>query len=1041
MRSRIDLPSRLDTATSRPRSDRSGIESLNVRRLEKDLRRVVRGEVRFDEGTRALYATDGSNYRQPPIGAVIPVDAEDVVNTVEVCRAHDAPIVSRGGGTSLAGQTCNVAVLMDFSKYMNRILDLDQGERRARVQPGVVLDDLRDAAERYHLTFAPDPSTHEYCTLGGMIGNNSCGVHSVMGGLTADNVEELEILTFDGLRMRVGPTPEPDLASIIAQGERRGEIYAALRDLIDRYGDEVRERYPNIPRRVSGYNLDRLLPENGFDVAKALVGTESTCVTVLEATVRLVYSPPARSLLVLAYEDVYAAADHVMEVLETGPIGLEGIDQKLVQDIQSKHMKTEKDLALLPDGRGFLLVEYGGQTKDEADGKAKQLMSKLKKAKDAPSMKLFDDALEEKRVWEIRESGLGATARLPNQPDTWEGWEDSAAPPERFGDYLRDLRKLFDRYGYDGAFYGHFGQGCLHTRINFDVEKAEGIAKYRSFIEEACDLVVSHGGSLSGEHGDGQSRAEMLPKMFGDDLVKAFGEFKGIWDPRGKMNPGKVVDPYRIDENMRFGTGYRPPRPNTHFAYSDDDGSFARATARCVGVGKCRKHDAGTMCPSYMVTKEERHSTRGRAHLLFEMLQGDPLRKGWRSDRVHEALDLCLACKACKSECPINVDMATYKAEFLSHYYKGRLRPRTGYAMGLIYWWARLASLAPRIVNAAASSRTISGVLKRMGGIHPDREIPKFATESFRAWFRRRGERNRSGPPVLLWPDTFNNYLHPWSAQATVEVLEAAGYRVIIPDRVLCCGRPLYDFGMLDTAKRLLHQVLEGLRPHIAAGMPVVGVEPSCLAVFRDELVEMFPGDLDAERLSKQSYTLSEFLEKYAGNWEIPKLERKAIVQHHCHHNAVMGFDAEEKVLDRLGLDYEVLDSGCCGMAGSFGFEKDKYDVSQACGERVLLPAVRRADEGKLVIADGFSCQEQIEQSTDRKGLHLAQVIQMALREGPKGPQEAPPETSYTELRADGARGIPRKTLVKLAGVSALAVGAFAWRHRQGVRALTIRRR
>jgi len=831
--------------------------------------------------------------------------------------------------------------------------------------------------------------------------------------------------------MNVGLTPEPELASIIAEGGPRGEIYAALRELRDRYGDEVRKRYPNIPRRVSGYNLDRLLPENGFDVAKALVGTESTCVTVLEATVRLVYSPPARSLLVLGYEDVYAAADHVPEVMEGGPIGLEGMDQKLIKDIQSKHMKVEQDLGLMPEGKGFLLVEFGGQNKDEADDKAKRLMGRLKKGKDAPSMKLFDDVKEEKRVWEIRESGLGATARLPNQPDTWEGWEDSAAPPERFGGYLRDLRKLFEKYGYDGAFYGHFGQGCLHTRINFDMETAEGIAKYRSFLDEACDLVVGYGGSLSGEHGDGQSRAEFLPKMFGDDLAKAFGEFKGIWDPKGKMNPGKVVDPYRIDQNMRLGTGYNPPRPATHFAFPDDDGSFSRAVVRCVGVGKCRKHDAGTMCPSYMVTKEEMHSTRGRAHLLFEMLQGDPLKGGWRNERVREALDLCLACKACKSECPINVDMATYKAEFLSHYYKGKMRPRTGYAMGLIYWWSRLASLAPRVANAASSSQAISGFLKRLGGIHPERDIPPFAAETFRAWFRRRGDRNQGKPSVLLWPDTFNNYLHPWSAQATVDVLEAAGFRVIIPEKVLCCGRPLYDYGMLDTAKRLLRQILDVLRPHIAAGVPMVGVEPSCLAVFRDELVQMFPQDHDARRLSQQTHTLSEFLEKYAKDWEIPRLKRKAIVQHHCHHNAVMGFDAEQAVFDRLGLDCEVLDAGCCGMAGSFGFEKDKYDVSMAVGERALLPAVRKADQETLVIADGFSCEEQIKQATDRKGLHLAQVIQMALREGPKGPPEAPPESSYEELRSDGARGIPRKTLVKVVGVSALAVSAIAWRRRR----------
>ncbi len=990
----MKLPTRLDTETSRPRDDRGRIEHLDAKALARDLRRAVRGEVRFDEGARALYATDGSNYRQPPIGVVIPMGADDVIATVETCRRHGAPILSRGGGTSLAGQCCNVAVLMDFSKHMHRIIELDAGRQFARVEPGVVLDALRDRAEKFHLTFAPDPSTHEYCTLGGMIGNNSCGVHSVMGGLTADNVEELDVLTYDGLRLTVGATPEPDLASIVAAGERRGEIYAALRDLRDRYGDLVRERYPRIPRRVSGYNLDRLLPEHGFHVARALVGTESTCVTVLEAKLRLVYSPPARSLLVLGYEDVCRAADNVMEVLQAGPIGLEGMDQKLVQDVQSKDMKkVEANLDLLPEGRAWLLVEFGGQSKEDADSQAHTLMKRLKKGGGAPSMRLYDNAAREKRIWEIREAGLGATARLPNQPDTWEGWEDSAAPPERFGDYLRDLRKLLDRYGYDGAFYGHFGQGCLHTRINFDLETAEGIRKYRSFIAEAADLVVGYGGSLSGEHGDGQSRAELLPKMFGPELVQAFREFKAIWDPDGKMNPGKVVDPYRIDENMRLGTGYNPAQPSTHFAYPNDDGSFARAVVRCVGVGKCRRDEGGVMCPSYMVTREEMHSTRGRAHLLFEMLQGDPLTKGWRNETVKEALDLCLACKGCKTECPINVDMATYKAEFLSHYYRGRLRPRTAYAMGLIHRWSRLASLAPRLANAVAHSRGLGAFLKRAGGVHPERAIPRFAPRTFRSWFRGRPASvdTPGRPEVLLWPDTFTNYFHPQAGAATVEVLEAAGYRVLLPSKVLCCGRPLYDYGMLDTAKGLLRDILETLRPHIAAGVPVVGVEPSCLAVFRDELVELFPSDEDAKRLSKQAFTLSEFLVNEA-KWELPKLQGKAIVQHHCHHKSVMGFDAEEKALKSMGLDHEVLDSGCCGMAGSFGFEKEKYEVSMAAGERVLLPAVRKADERTMVIADGFSCQEQIAQATDRRALHLAQVIQMALREKAVPADERPEE-------------------------------------------------
>ncbi len=956
---------------------------LNARALEHDLARALQGEVRFSDGDRALYATDGSNYRMLPIGVVNPRSVDDVVATVEICRDHGAPIVNRGGGTSLAGQTCNVAVVIDGGKHLRRILELDHGEGWARVQAGVVLDDLRNRAEEHHLTFAPDPSTHEYCTLGGMIGNNSCGVHSVMGGLTADNVIELDVITADGTRMTLGRVDDDEeLQRIIDGGGRRGEIHSRLRDLRGRYADLIRERFPDIPRRVSGYNLPNLLPENGFDLAKSVVGSESTLVTILEAKVRLVHSPPARSLLVLGFPDVYEAADAVMQVMEFGPIGLEGLDDRLIQDMRIKRIHPE-DIELLPEGKGWLVAEFGGQSKDESDAAAKRCMQALRKT--AKSLKLYDDPETEAKIWEVRESGLGATARIPRHPDTWEGWEDSAAPPERFGDYLRDLRQLFDQFGYDGSFYGHFGQGCLHTRIDFDMVTAEGIRRFRSFIESAADLVVSYGGSLSGEHGDGQSRAEFLPKMFGDEIVEAFRECKTIWDPDGRMNPGKVVEPYGLTENLRLGPDYAPWHPETHFSYPEEEGGgFARATARCVGVGKCRREDGGIMCPSYMVTHEEKDSTRGRARLLFELMNQDAIgRKGWRDDAVLDALDLCLSCKGCKTDCPVNVDMATYKAEFLSHYYEGRLRPRTAYSIGLITWWSRLGSKAPGLANSVLKSKALGGLMKRLGGIAPKREAPEFARRTFTSWYRRRSKRDedaeRTRPAVILWPDTFNDHFHPDTLKAAVKVLETAGFGVVIPPRPLCCGRPLYDFGMLPTAKKLLVQIMTSLRPAIRRGIPIVGLEPSCVAVFRDELKNLFPTDQDADRLSKQTYLLSEFLERYAPGFRPPPLDRKAVVQRHCHHQAVMGFDADETWLAKLGIDADILDSGCCGMAGAFGFEKDHYDVSVAAGERVVLPKVRGAGDDVLVVADGFSCREQIRQGTGRRAYNLAELIAMAL--------------------------------------------------------------
>jgi FAD/FMN-containing dehydrogenase/Fe-S oxidoreductase len=955
----------------------AAISEHDAEELAEALKKKIRGEVRFDNGSRALYATDGSNYRQVPIGVVIPRDEEDVQSTVEACRHVGAPILARGGGTSLAGQCCNVAVILDFSKYMNRILEIDPDKKLARVQPGLVLDWLRDRTEEHHLTFAPDPSTHNHCTLGGMIGNNSCGVHSVMGGRTSDNVEEMRVITYEGLQMTVGKTTDEEIFNIIQGGGRRGEIYHRLLGLRNDFAELIRNRYPNIPRRVSGYNLDMLLPENGFDVAKALVGSESTCVLVLEATLRLIWSPPARSLLVLGYPDVYQAADHIMEVMAHKPTGLEGIDDQLVKDMKKLKIHPE-DVVLLPPGGGWLLVEFGAETREESDAQAHELMNELARHKSAPQMKLFDNRKEEKMLWKVRESGLGATAHVPEAADTWEGWEDSAVPPEQVGIYLRQLRVLYNKYNYACSLYGHFGQGCIHTRIDFDFSE-DGIKKFRAFLDEAADLVISLGGSLSGEHGDGQSRAELLPKMFGPELIEAFNEFKSIWDPDWKMNPGKVVSPYRIDENLRLRNYDKQPPVKTHFHYPEDKGDFRKVNLRCVGVGECRRMQGGTMCPSYRATKEEMHSTRGRARLLFEMLQGNPLKKGWRSEEVRESLDLCLACKGCKGDCPVSVDMATYKSEFLSHYYHGRLRPRHAYSMGLIHRWARLASLMPGITNFFAQTPVLSNALKWLGGISQNRQLPRFASQTFKQWFRRRGARNQGRPQVQLWPDTFNNYFHPQIAQAAVEVLESAGYEVIVPGPTLCCGRPLYDFGMLDLAKRLLQKIFKTLQRQIAAGIPVVVLEPSCASVFRDEAVSLFPEDLIARRLSRQTYLLAEFLQDRVRGYEPPMLHRKAIVHGHCHQKALMKMTKDEGLCAKMGMDFEILDSGCCGMAGSFGFEASHYDISLAIGELALLPAVRKADKQTIIVADGFSCREQISQTTDRHALHIAQVLQMAL--------------------------------------------------------------
>ena len=957
--------------------------------LENELKRAVKGEVRFDRGSRALYSSDGSNYRQIPIGLVVPRDDNDVIATVAACRKFGAPVLPRGAGTSLAGQTCNVAVILDFTKYMNKILEIDVAGQFARVQPGVVLDTLRNRAEKNQLTFGPDPSTHSRCTLGGMIGNNSCGTHSLLAGKTVDNVIELRILLYDGTQITVGAVNgEAEVDAIIAQGGRRGEIYGKLRGIRDQYADLIRAKYPNIPRRVSGYNLDQLLPENGFNVAKSLVGTEGTCMIVLEAKLRLIESPQHRSLVCLGYSDTFSAADHVPEILPLKPIGLEGFEGSIVDGLKKK---KAPNLELIPEGRGFLLVEFGSNDPAESDAKARQLIEQLKSAPDAPNMRLYTKA-EARHVWKLREAGPRAAAAAPGMPPEWEGWDDAAVPPERLGNYLRDIRALLDEYKYHTSFYGHFGHGCIHMRVSFDLQSEPGIRNYREFVERAADIVVSYGGSLSGEHGDGQSRAALLPKMFGPELIKAFGEFKSAWDPDNKMNPNKVVNAYQPTENLRLGADYKPNDPKTYFQFPDDDGSFAKATLRCIGLGECRKQDSGSMCPSYMVTLEEEHSTRGRAHMLWEVLQGEVVHDGWKDEHVKKALDLCLACKACKSECPTNVDVATYKAEFLAHYYETASRPWNAYAFGMIDRWAELGSKVPWLANFFSQVPGFRQITQAMLHLAPQRRAPKLAPSKFQDWIHKRPlppcggvlsdsqEKPVAPPKVILWADTFNNYFHPDTAWAAFTVLRVAGFDVTVPKEHLCCGRPLYDFGFLDKAKEYLQKIMAVLGPQIDAGIPIVVLEPSCASVFRDELRNLFPQDARAAKLRSQTFLLSEFLERHAPDFKAPQLSAKVLLHGHCHQKSLMGMSAEELVLRKTGADVQSIDSGCCGMAGPFGFEKEKYDVSVAVGERVLLPAVRKTPQETLIVSDGFSCREQIEQQTGRRALHLAEALELGLR-------------------------------------------------------------
>jgi Fe-S oxidoreductase/FAD/FMN-containing dehydrogenase len=877
-----------------------------------------------------------------------------------------------------------------------------------------------------------------------MIGNNSCGATAQRTGKVVDNVARLEVLTYDGARFWCGETDDDAYRAVERRGDRQATIYRGLRRLRDEYADEIRARYPDIPRRVSGYNLDSLLPEHNFDVAGLLVGSESTLVTVLHAELELVPVIKERTLVVLGFDDIAKAADAVPAILPHEPIALEGLDHRLIRDQQIKHMNPAA-LGRLPKGGAYLMVQFGADTTEQTDAAAQGMLQALGESDHDADVAFLDEPEREDELWQVREAGLGATAHVPGHAETWEGWEDSAVAPDRLGDYLRDLDALYRQFGYADeaapSLYGHFGQGCVHTRIPFGLYDADGVATYRRFMEAAADLVASYGGSFSGEHGDGQSRGELLPRMFGERIVEAFGRLKAIFDPADRMNPGKVVAPARLDEHLRLGGGWAPRYEGPlHFTYPHDGGSFTAAANRCVGVGKCRQHEhpnGAVMCPSYQATMEEEHSTRGRARLLFEMLGGhedSPVTDGWRSGEVRDALDLCLACKGCKSDCPVNVDMATYKAEFLAHHYAGRLRPRAHYALG---WLPVLAAgvsrsrLAP-LVNALSSAPVLPRLATRAAGLAP-REIPLFAGETLQQWWHRRGG-GRAGPRgrVLLWPDTFTNHFHPHIGKAAVDVLEDAGWDVEIPAESLCCGLTWISTGQLATAKKVLRRTADRLAGHVRAGGYVVGLEPSCTSVFRADAPELLD-DLDVERLRRQTVTLAELLMDHTPGWAPPRLDGvRTVAQVHCHQHAVLGWDADERLLETAGAAGGRLDSGCCGLAGNFGFERGHLAVSEACAESVLLPGIRDADPSTVVLADGFSCRTQVHEldSGGREAIHLAELLHRAgsgVRTGRSGDDLAPgdrPARPGAPARYGALAAVATAGIGVLAGTGAVIRGA-----------------
>ncbi|WP_165987666.1 FAD-binding and (Fe-S)-binding domain-containing protein [Streptomyces sp. YIM 98790] len=969
-------------APDRPAAAADRQPAREHRALARELRAAVRGEVSFDRADRALMTMDASNYRRIPAGVVAPRDAADVAAALAVCRAHATPVVARGGGTSIAGQATGTGVVLDFTRHMRRIVSLDPAARTAVVQPGVLCDDLRRAAGTHGLTFGPDPSTHARCTLGGMIGNNSCGAHSVAWGTTADNVLALEALTYRGERARLTPggagLPEP----LRRGGERLADSHLAA----------LRTGMPALPRRISGYALDRLLPEHGRDWPRAFTGSEGTLGVLTEATVRLVPVPAARALAVLGFPDDSAAADAVPALLEHAPLTVEGMARDLLGGGPDGAARAAAGTERLPRGDAWLFVETGGDGPAEAAARAADLCRAAGGTGSAlTGHAVVTDPAEQRALWRIREDAAGTATRAADGSEAWPGWEDCAVPPQRLGAYLREFRALLRAHGLQGVPYGHFGEGCVHVRIDFDLLTRDGIARFRAFSAELAGLVTAHGGSLSGEHGDGMARAELLPRMYGDEVVGLFHAFKDLWDPDNGLNPGVLARPAPLDGQLRFTPLPARPLPVV-YSYPEDGGDFAAAVRRCVGVAKCRNPEpgAGVMCPSYRVTGEERHSTRGRARLLHEMLAGELVTDGWRSPEVRDALDLCLSCKGCRGDCPVHVDMATYKAEFLHHHYAGRLRPRSHYALGRLPRWLRLADtlrLAPA-ANALGRARPLAALARLLAGIAPERPIPPLAAVPLT---RHPGLPARpASPQVLLFPDTFTTHLSPEAGLAALRVFEAAGVRAALPARSagpVCCGLTYLTTGQLDRARTVQRRTLDRLQPALDAGATVTVLEPPCAAALRTDLPELLPGDPRAARLAAATRTFAETLERHAPDWQPPHLGRPAAGQTHCHQQAVLGDAADRRLRERAGLT-GTLSTGCCGLAGNFGFERGHYEVSAACAEELLLPAVRtalEADPRTVLLADGYSCRTQLAQLAGRSSRHLAEVLAAALPGAPPG--------------------------------------------------------
>ena len=954
-------------------------------------RALREGGIEVDTAPRRLteYSYDASNYRVAPVAVVFPRSVDDVVAVAQFASEQGIPLVSRGGGTSMAGNAIGAGIVLDFSRHLQTIRSIDATAQTAVVEAGVILSTLQRevaAASTGTLTFAPDPSSRTRATIGGAIGNDACGNHSVRHGRTSDHVLALDLVTAAGIRLtatRTGltATDQADAAAVALADT----LTAGLRQLAANHLKEFRLELGQIARQVSGYHLSHLLPEHGFDVARALVGSEGTCAIVVAATVQLVPQPRAALLLSLGYDDVVDAARDVPTILEFSPAAIEGIDEAIVQTMQAR--RGPDSVQGLPEGKAWLYVDLDGDDPTAVAAEGEKLLDRLRGNGRMLAGRAVPDLAERASLWRVREDGAGLSARLASGGESWPGWEDSAVAPENLADYLEDFRNLMVQFDLTGVIYGHFGAGCMHVRLTFDLRSPEGRKVMDDFTRAAAELVVRHHGSISGEHGDGRSRSALLPVMYSATMMGAFARFKTLWDPQHLLNPGSIVDPEPTTEYLALADV--PPRAwrtsfdltpvgAGHDSASELD-AFSHAVQGCVGIGRCRSDAGGVMCPSYRATGDEKDSTRGRARVLQDMIRGArTVAEGWRSEEVREALDLCLSCKACSSDCPAGVDMATYKSEFFDHYYAGRLRPISHYSLGWLPRWLKLTGLMAPVVNLVLSS-PLGTLIARLGGVTTKRSLPRFHSAS--AWRKTLTPTISLIPAdVVLFVDTFTRGFRPDVAGSAQRVLQSAG-KTVECSAEACCGLTWISTGQLSTARRLLTKAARLLDD--SSDRPIVVLEPSCAAALRKDLPELVPTDA-ARRVSKRIRSFAGAVtdlaaEGWRPEWADGEAPASVTVQAHCHEYSVFGANAQKAALKAVGVRDVREATGCCGVAGNFGFEKDHFDLSMAVAEQALVPALRALPPQQAVLTDGFSCHMQVQQlDPTRHTHHLAQLLDPA---------------------------------------------------------------